>query len=54
MRTQEGEMLGFAHEAIRLNRVHVAQGGIPFSGGVGNGRAIPGLHHAEPGRLTAD
>ncbi|MGW6723996.1 nucleoside deaminase [Streptomyces sp. NPDC054995] len=41
MRTQESELLGFAHEAIRLSREHVAQGGIPFSGVVvGNGRIL--------------
>ncbi|MGW8489483.1 nucleoside deaminase [Streptomyces sp. NPDC055886] len=41
MRTQESELLGFAHEAIRLSREHVAQGGIPFSGVVvGGGRIL--------------
>ncbi|MFD4023155.1 nucleoside deaminase [Streptomyces sp. NPDC058576] len=41
MCTQESELTGFAHEAIRLSREHVAQGGIPFSGVVvGNGRIL--------------
>ncbi|MFG3409366.1 nucleoside deaminase [Streptomyces sp. NPDC048142] len=41
MGTHESELLGYAHEAIRLSREHVAQGGIPFSGVVvGGGRIL--------------
>lgn len=41
MGTHDSELMGFAHEAIRLSREHVAQGGIPFSGVVvGGGRIL--------------
>ncbi|MFJ9112103.1 nucleoside deaminase [Streptomyces sp. NPDC102283] len=41
MGTDESELLGFAREAVRLSREHVAQGGIPFSGMVvGGGRVL--------------
>ncbi|MFJ6610095.1 nucleoside deaminase [Streptomyces sp. NPDC091289] len=41
MGTHESELMGHAHEAIRLSREHVAQGGIPFSGVVvGGGRIL--------------
>ncbi|MFI7285062.1 nucleoside deaminase [Streptomyces anulatus] len=41
MGTHESELLGYAHEAVRLSREHVAQGGIPFSGVVvGSGRIL--------------
>ncbi|MER6020858.1 MULTISPECIES: nucleoside deaminase [Streptomyces] len=41
MGTHESELLGYAHEAVRISREHVAQGGIPFSGVVvGSGRIL--------------
>ncbi|GHH39526.1 nucleoside deaminase [Streptomyces candidus] len=41
MRTHDSELMDYAHEAIRLSREHVAQGGIPFSGViVGSGRIL--------------
>lgn len=41
MTAHESELVDFAHEAIRLSREHVAQGGIPFSGVVvGSGRIL--------------
>jgi tRNA(Arg) A34 adenosine deaminase TadA len=41
MRTHESELTDYAHEAIRISREHVAQGGIPFSGVVvGHGRIL--------------
>lgn len=41
MGTNESELLGYAHEAVRISREHVAQGGIPFSGVVvGSGRIL--------------
>ncbi|MEU8890345.1 nucleoside deaminase [Streptomyces sp. NPDC048442] len=41
MQTHESELMDYAHEAIRLSREHVAQGGIPFSGVVvGHGRIL--------------
>lgn len=42
MRTQESGLLDHVHEAIRLSREHVAQGGIPFSGVIvgGSGRVL--------------
>ncbi|MFF8961811.1 hypothetical protein ACF1BK_03485 [Streptomyces globisporus] len=55
MRTQGSELLGFAHEAGRLGRVHIAQGGIPFSGVVvGNGRNLgTGVGHVADHRTVA-
>lgn len=41
MGTHDSELMGYAHEAIRLSREHVTQGGIPFSGVVvGGGRIL--------------
>nr|MDT0524611.1 nucleoside deaminase [Streptomyces sp. DSM 41633] len=41
MGTDESDLMEYAHEAIRLSREHVAQGGIPFSGViVGGGRVL--------------
>ncbi|MER7696892.1 MULTISPECIES: nucleoside deaminase [unclassified Streptomyces] len=41
MGTHESELMDYAHEAVRLSREHVAQGGIPFSGVVvGSGRIL--------------
>lgn len=41
MGTHESELTGYAHEAVRLSREHVARGGIPFSGVVvGGGRIL--------------
>ncbi|MGA6174131.1 nucleoside deaminase [Streptomyces sp. NPDC012600] len=41
MGTDESELMEYAHEAIRLSREHVAQGGVPFSGViVGGGRVL--------------
>ncbi|MFJ8254991.1 nucleoside deaminase [Streptomyces sp. NPDC094466] len=41
MGTHGSELLGYAREAVRLSREHVAQGGIPFSGVVvGGGRIL--------------
>ncbi|MCI4041985.1 nucleoside deaminase [Streptomyces sp. TRM75563] len=42
MATHESELMGYAHEAIRLSGEHVAQGGIPFSGVVVAGGRILG------------
>lgn len=41
MGTHESELVGYAQEAVRISREHVAQGGIPFSGVVvGSGRIL--------------
>ncbi|MFK0252364.1 nucleoside deaminase [Streptomyces sp. NPDC090445] len=43
MRTHDSELMDHVHEAIRISREHVAQGGIPFSGViVGNSGRILG------------